>query len=249
MAKRKGSSAPSRSRARKKAAEEGSDAREAENAQCLDKLPQEVWRKIPANLENNDLFPLALSCRYFRQKQKELVERAIERRIERVEPGWGSWKGWNRRIRVYRPALKTTLLKGKRKETLPASAEYIKFCMKEEDFLKPESRHYLRCLASLHGHLPLLQELLNSSGMIDPFITMTAGESSFSQSLLPCLASDSFFSFSSQRSEANWRPCSGSGVRAALGMKRDAAPWANPPLRKEIKRPTKSRETVNDKIN
>ena len=219
MAKRKGSSAPSRSRARKKAAEEGSDAREAENAQCLDKLPQEVWRKILANLENNDLFPLALSCRYFRQKQKELVERAIERRIERVEPGWGSWKGWNRRIRVYRPALKTTLLKGKRKETLPASAEYIKFCMKEEEFLKPESRHYLQCLASLHGHLPLLQELLNSSGMIDPFITMTAGESSFSQSLLPCLASDSFFSFSSQRSEANWRPCSGSGVRAALGMK------------------------------
>ena len=48
------------------------DAREAENAQRLE-LPLEVWEKI---VEENDLFPLALSCRYFRQKQKELVERS-----------------------------------------------------------------------------------------------------------------------------------------------------------------------------
>ena len=48
---------------------------ENENSQRLDKLPQEVWGKILGNLKENDLFPLALSCRYFRQKQKELVAR------------------------------------------------------------------------------------------------------------------------------------------------------------------------------
>ena len=50
-------------------------AREVENAKHLDKLPQEVWEKIFDTLKENDLFPLALSCRHFRQKQKELVER------------------------------------------------------------------------------------------------------------------------------------------------------------------------------
>ena len=70
MAKRKGSSAPSCSLARKKV-----DVKEVESTyQRLDKLPQEVWEKILDELESDDLFPLALSCRYFRQKQKELVE-------------------------------------------------------------------------------------------------------------------------------------------------------------------------------
>jgi len=50
--------------------------REAANTQrLLGTLPQELWEKITNNLEENDLFPLALSCRYFRQKQKELVAR------------------------------------------------------------------------------------------------------------------------------------------------------------------------------
>ena len=77
MAKRKGSSSASRPRTRSKAARERRerDAREVESTQRLDKLPQEVWGKILDHLEENDLFPLALSCRYFRQKQKELVAR------------------------------------------------------------------------------------------------------------------------------------------------------------------------------
>ena len=62
--------------------------------------------------------------------------------------------------------------------------EYIKFCMEEKEFFNPERRHYLTHLAALHGHLPLLQELLKYSDMLDPFIIMTAGESSFAQSLL-----------------------------------------------------------------
>ena len=132
MAKRKGSSTPSRSRARKKAAKEGRDAMEAENAQRLDKLPPEVWRKILAKLEDNDLFPLALSCRYFRQKQKELMERAIERTMEQVVPGFGSWSGWNQRITVYRPTLKTTLHKGKHTVKKPASASTSSFAWKKK---------------------------------------------------------------------------------------------------------------------
>ena len=72
MAKRKGSSAPSCSLARKKV-----DVKEVESTyQRLDKLPPEVWGKILDELESDDLFPLALSCRYFRQKQKELLARA-----------------------------------------------------------------------------------------------------------------------------------------------------------------------------
>ena len=68
MAKRKGSSAPSSSRTRKKV---DNDAKEVESAQrLLEKLPKEVWEKILDELDENDLFPLALSCRYFRQKQK-----------------------------------------------------------------------------------------------------------------------------------------------------------------------------------
>ena len=72
MAKRKGSSAPSCSRARKNVKR---DAREVESTQWLKKLPHELWEKILDELDENDLFPLALSCRYFRQKQKELVAR------------------------------------------------------------------------------------------------------------------------------------------------------------------------------
>ena len=55
-------------------AEVDREAREVANARHLDKLPQELWEKILENLDENDLFPMALSCRYFRQKQKELVE-------------------------------------------------------------------------------------------------------------------------------------------------------------------------------
>ena len=140
---------------------------EVENAQrLLDKLPEEVWEKILGELENDDLFPLALSRRYFRQKQKELVARAKQN----GKP---------------RPTLKTTLTRTfhlKHIVKLPASAEYIKFCMKEEEFLDDtENVRCLQCLALLHGHLPLLQD----QDFLDPddiirglWITAAAGESS-----------------------------------------------------------------------
>ncbi len=120
---------------------------EVENAQQLDKLPPEVWEKILDNLESDDLFPLAMSCRYFRQKQEELMERPKQR-------------GKPRR------ALKTHL-EQKLRNRQPASVEYLRFCCKEKGCfgfgVDPDSYAKDRdilCLAAYHGHLTLLQELL-----------------------------------------------------------------------------------------
>ena len=138
MAKRKGASATSCSRARKKV---DRDAREVENAQRLDSLPLEVWDKIFDEIDENDLFPLALSCRYFRQKQKELVAQTGQN-----EPGSG------------KPRLTmTTNLKRKVRECQPASVKYLRFARKEGVAL-----HNIRDLAAFHGYLPLLQPLAKS---------------------------------------------------------------------------------------
>ena len=143
--------------------------RKVENTQRLDKLPPEVWEKIFGNLDENDLFPLALSCRYFRQKQKELVER-----VRQSGPRSGA----------PRFALRTNLRKTYEKDE-PASAEYVRFCSKEklssDDGWKKAM--YISYLAVFHGDLPLLQELLADS-QTDPKIIRLAGKSSSSQSLL-----------------------------------------------------------------
>ena len=113
---REGSSA-SVPRTRSKAAKERREAEKVESIQWLDKLPREVWEKIFDNVDENDLFPLALSCRYFRQKQKELVARTT--RPSGRESG------------VSRLALKTTVLH-RLVYVQPASADYLQFCSKEE---------------------------------------------------------------------------------------------------------------------
>ena len=171
MAKRKGSST-SRPRARKKAAKEGRDAREFENAQRLDKLPQEVWEKILDELKEDDLFPLALSCRYFRQKQKELVARTRQS---------------GRESGATRLTLETNLRR-KLWDGQPASADYLRFCSKEKlsGDAGQKKAHYTRCLAAFHGHLPLLQKLLKPLKMPDYGITTNAGKSSSQSPLLRC---------------------------------------------------------------
>ena len=141
--------------------EEVCRAREVENDQRLGKLPQEVWEKITDNLENDDLFPLALSCRYFRQKQKELVARTRESGPESGKP---------------RPALKTNLRR-KLEKRQPASAEYLRFCYKEKGsrHVGQKNAKWIMCLAAYHGHLPLLQELLAASDWLHPEIIDAAG--------------------------------------------------------------------------
>ena len=184
MAKRKGSSASS-PRSRKKATKEGRDAREVEDVQrLLEKLPPEVWEKILDELEENDLFPLALSCRYFRQKQKELVAQK-----RKHGPGSGA----------PRLVLRTNLRR-KPEKGQPASAAYVRFCSEEKvpSEVVPQRAKWIRRLAAFHGHLPLLQELRAAGGLTEklfptiglttiiPIIAQSAGESSFSQSLLVC---------------------------------------------------------------
>ena len=159
--------------------------REAENAKLLDKLPLDVWEKI---VDENDLFPLALSCRYFRQKQKELVART----------GRGRQSG--RKSGLARLALKTTLRRDdwERRECRPASADYLRFCSEEKlpegiDRLVTARARDISCLAAFHGHLPLLQEDPNklreeeynytTTGQpyrLDATIIWAAGESSSS---------------------------------------------------------------------
>ena len=151
MGKRKGSSSASRPRTRSKAAEERRIAKEVESVQRLEKLPQELWEKILDHLDENDLFPLALSCRRFRQKQKELVARARQSGPESRKP---------------RLTLRTNLQR-KIEEGQLASADYLRFCSKEKYFLWRkcdiwQKAHFIKCLAAFHGHLPLLQELSNT---------------------------------------------------------------------------------------
>ena len=118
------------------------NAREAENATHLDKLPHEVWAKILNNLNENDLFPLALSCRCFRQKQKELVERA--------------------EYLAFQTSFGARVPDHDYYDVDPVSADYLRFCSKEKVSLEVRDKRnlYTRCLAAFHGHLPLLQELL-----------------------------------------------------------------------------------------
>ena len=134
MAKRKGSSTPSGPRTRSRVAKEGREAREVKSIQWLDKLPRELWEKVFDNVDEDDLFPLALSCRYFRQKQ-ELVARARQSGPESGKP---------------RLTLKTNLRR-KLEKGKPASAEYLLFFSKEK-----VSKGCVMHLAAYHGHLPLL---------------------------------------------------------------------------------------------
>ena len=148
-------------------------AREVQNAQRLDKLPQKVWEKILDHLEEDDLFPLALSCRYFRQKQKELVAPTRQHGPESGKP---------------RLALKTNL-KRKLKEGTPASSDYLCFCSKEKvlrDHVN-ERDTFISRLAAYHGHLSLLEVVIKPFrneyfDWLDSYITSSAGEFSFRQS-------------------------------------------------------------------
>ena len=182
MAKRKGSSAPSCSRTRKKVDNDATDVESAHEKRLLerllgkrhedrrsersllDKLPPEVWEKILDELDENDLFPLALSCRYFRQKQKELVARKTRQSGPESDDS--------------RRALKTNL-RQKLEKGQPASADYLWFCRKEK---VPKNAgtlkaHYTRCLAAFHGHLSLLQKLLKPLKKLPSCFKEYAGES------------------------------------------------------------------------
>ena len=142
------------------------------------------WR-----LRATSLFPLALSCRFFRQKQKELVERTIQHRPESGKRGL---------------ALKTYLWR-KRAKGQPASAAYVRFCSEEKvpSEVVPQRAKWIRRLAAFHGHLPLLQELIKPFHKLQPEIIATAahdaGESSSRTSFFFFVSASDFFLFFTAR--------------------------------------------------
>ena len=146
---------------------------EIENARLLDKLPKEVWEKILGEFEDAELFPMALSCRYFRQKQKELLARPRQRELELLESP--------------HRASATNILRWPQKGQR-ASAEYLRFIRKEKvprDICRQKAK-YVRWLAAYHGHLPLLQELLAGLKTLNVQIAQNAGETPIPQSLRFC---------------------------------------------------------------
>ena len=162
-------SSTSRPRTASKAAKERREAEEAENTQRVDELPQELWEKIFDHLDENDFFPMALSCRFLRLP---LVARTRQNGTH---------------SRLPRRVLKTNL-KRKLENGQPVSADYLRFCSKEEgsgDELGGKIADYVRRLAAYHGHLPLLQELIERlrvgdlrKGGLGKAIAENAGESS-----------------------------------------------------------------------
>ena len=191
MAKRKGSSSscprtscPRHCCPRSQAANEGRDAKDERDAtdvestqRLLEKLPPEVWRKILAELDWNDLFPLALSCKFFRQKQLQKAQAARTRRDGPESDDTRSYLETN--------------LRQKLDEGPPASVEYLRFLRKEEGLrgVSTESGDEIMFLAAFHGYLPLLQEDLKGLGdgpwnMITREVAEYAGESSLQSSLL-----------------------------------------------------------------
>ena len=156
MAKREGSSSSgprTRGKARREAKKE-LDAREVENARRLDKLPPEVWEKVLVDLDWMDFFPLAMSCRYFREKQNELGAR-------KRKYGPDS-------LRAFIPVFSD--LETKFKEGPPASVDYLRFLKEQETLGNSAERgsserferfrggDFILSLAAFHGYLPLLQE-------------------------------------------------------------------------------------------
>ena len=197
---------------------------EVKNAQRLGKLPQEVWAKVLDELGENDLFPLALSCRFFRQKQKELVARSRESGPESGKP---------------RLTLKTTL-HYRPVQCPPASAEYLQFLKNCEilpvdrvddskalgrteseyvEFIYPAHLEAsfvkdkcIRRVAAYHGHLPLLQELLEESYEKDPEDLAQSAGGSFSLRFSSSIWLLTCFSLSLLRSA--WRPTGDLAVAA-----------------------------------
>ena len=131
-------------------------AREVENTKHLGRLPPEVWAKVLDSLDENDHFPLALSCRYFRQEQKELVARSRQQGPESGEP---------------RVALRTSLKWQKRKQIQCGTDDYLWFCYKEKisEDVEETKVKCIRRLAAYFGRLSSLRQILDAEDQLKPF--------------------------------------------------------------------------------
>ena len=73
---------------------------EAKNEKLLGRLPPELWQKIlDENVQQNDLLALAMTCRFFREKQKDLGKNTMTMSVGWLrESGKVAWQslGWFR---------------------------------------------------------------------------------------------------------------------------------------------------------
>ena len=115
-----------------------------------------MWAKVLDSLDENDHFPLALSCRYFRQEQKELVARSRQQGPESGEP---------------RVALRTSLKWQKRKQIQCGTDDYLWFCYKEKisEDVEETKVKCIRRLAAYFGRLSSLRQILDAEDQLKPF--------------------------------------------------------------------------------
>ena len=73
----------------------GAEVEAANRNELLRKLPAELWSKIvDENVQQNDLLALAMTCRFFREKQKDLgkkLETNLRGRMSSHTLGWFRW--------------------------------------------------------------------------------------------------------------------------------------------------------------
>ena len=136
------------------------DFREEYNEKLLCKLPLELWEKICSSLESNNLFAFALSCRFFRKRQKDLVTKDHKKKLRTEAYGYRSqlvsWRLYGSPRFGQQPKL---------------SASYLEFVMegalaelgtkhsRDRDYRRDRITLNVMNLCARDGHLDLLKAL------------------------------------------------------------------------------------------
>ena len=136
------------------------DFREEYNERLLCKLPLELWEKICSSLESNNLFAFALSCRFFRKRQKDLVTKDHKKKLRTEAYGYRSqlvsWRLYGSPRFGQQPKL---------------SASYLEFVMegalaelgtkhsRDRDYRRDRITLNVMNLCARDGHLDLLKAL------------------------------------------------------------------------------------------
>ena len=149
---------------------------EAKNEKLLGRLPPELWEKIvDENLHQNDLLALAMTCRFFREKQKDLGKKVetnlhVYRLLDlqksgkmasyslgwfrwvcdtmEIRPGFTEWKSFEGA--VYEGDLLNYA-------ALQGSAEVLRWLMEEKDWELNEDTGWW---AGMGGSVEVLEHLL-----------------------------------------------------------------------------------------
>lgn len=123
---------------------------EEENEKRLQVLPSDVWSKIFDQLEENDLFPAASTCRFFRKRTNERLDEANKKK-----------KG---SLKIRTNLVRKTYEPGRGPVFKPTSLNYIKWIRAQKGLTQIDAQdraEVLKVLAALHGHLDFLRTHLD----------------------------------------------------------------------------------------